>query len=325
MGVQYLLSPPSGGGEPVKLTIPAGSGSLEIAGLLEEKGLIRSKWAFGLYLKAKDQGSRFQAGDYEFSRGIGMDALIAKLNNGETVKAQMNRFTIPEGYTVKQIAERLKEQGVTDGDQLLALAKEGKGAESEWTKAIPDNPDLLYRLEGYLFPETYEMAKDSTPEDIVARLTAEWDKKLAQLPADWQAKMREQGLTFHEALTVASLVEREVVLDEERPLVAGVIYNRLKKGMRLQIDATVQYLLDKPKERLMEKDLLVKSPYNTYQSSGLPPGPIASPSLSALKAAIYPKASNYLYYVTAKDGTQRHLFAETYEQHQKNIAASKQQ
>ncbi|UUZ86641.1 endolytic transglycosylase MltG [Paenibacillus sp. P26] len=179
------------------------------------------------------------------------------------------------------------------------------------------------RLEGYLFPETYEWKKDVTPDEIVESMTQELDKKLAELPKDWQSALKQRGLTFHQPLTVASLIEREVALEEERALVSGVIYNRLKQGMPLQIDATVQYLFDKPKERLFEKDLQIESPYNTYLHPGLPPGPIASPSLASIQAALYPAGTKYLYYVTKKDGSKGHLFAETYEQHLKNIAESK--
>jgi len=131
-------------------------------------------------------------------------------------------------------------------------------------------------------------------------------------------------MTFHDLLTIASLVEREVVVDEERALVAGVIYNRLEDGMKLQIDATVQYSLDKPKQRLYEKDLLIDSPYNTYEVEGLPPGPIASPSLESIKAALYPEKSEYFFYVTKKDGSQTHLFAKTYKEHLRNIDKSNQ-
>jgi UPF0755 protein len=136
--------------------------------------------------------------------------------------------------------------------------------------------------------------------------------------------LEEKKMTLHELLTIASLVEREVVIDEERALVAGVIYNRIEDGMMLQIDATVQYSLDKPKERLYEKDLLIDSPYNTYKVEGLPPGPIASPSIASITAALYPEESDYLFYVTKKDGSQSHLFAKTYEEHLKNIEKSKQ-
>jgi UPF0755 protein len=130
------------------------------------------------------------------------------------------------------------------------------------------------------------------------------------------------GLTLHQLLTIASLIEREAVLDEERPLIASVIYNRLKIGQPLQIDATIQYLFATPKERLFEKDLQIESPFNTYLHTGLPPGPISDSSFASIKAALYPETSDYFYYVTKKDGSHSHLFAKTFAEHQKNIEKS---
>ncbi|WP_337589391.1 endolytic transglycosylase MltG [Paenibacillus contaminans] len=317
------LQPVTRADQPIRISIPPGTGTNEIAATLEEKGMIKNSTLFVYYLRYKKQGSRFQAGEYDMKPGLTLDEIIGKLNQGETVKEEVIRFTIPEGFTVQQIAERLGEQGIVDVAGFVAMTNERRDLPDSWTSDIPDKPEIKHRLEGYLFPETYEMKKTSTPEDILNRLVSEWDRKLAELPADWKAKLEERGLTFHQLLTIASLVEREVVVEEERAVVAGVIYNRIAKKMPLQIDATVQYVLDKPKERLLEKDLLVESPYNTYKINGLPPGPIASPSLSSIKASLYPEKTNYLFYVTKKDGTQGHLFAETFEEHKKNIERSK--
>jgi UPF0755 protein len=173
-----------------------------------------------------------------------------------------------------------------------------------------------------MFPETYEMKKGSTEEQIIARMLQETDRKLATLPEGWQDAMEESGKSLHEIMTIASLIEREVVVDEERALVSSVIYNRLAEPMRLQIDAAVQYALDEPKERLLTKDLEIDSPYNTYKNDGLPPGPIASPSLASIEAALFPAESDYLFYVTKKDGSQTHLFAKTYNEHLRNIDKS---
>ncbi|MNJ37950.1 putative aminodeoxychorismate lyase [compost metagenome] len=152
----------------------------------------------------------------------------------------------------------------------------------------------------------------------------ETNKRIKQIP-EFDQKLKARGLDFNELMTVASLVEREVVADSERSLVAGVIYNRIAQDMKLEIDATVQYLLDKPKERLLYKDLQsVDSPYNTYMYKGLPPGPIAAPSLKSIEAALEPKSSEYLFYVTKKDGSGEHLFAKTYAEHLQNIEKSKE-
>jgi UPF0755 protein len=235
----------------------------------------------------------------------------------------MFRVTIPEGFTARQIAEKLTAETPLKAEAFLQDIAKPEQFKISSLAGLPNDPAIKYRLEGYLFPETYEFKKGSSERDFIERSLQELDKKLATLPVGWQDKVKEKKLTLHQILTIASLIEREVVVEEERALVAGVIYNRLSQKMALQIDATVQYVLDKPKERLFEKDLLVDSPYNTYQHQGLPPGPIASPSLASIKAAVYPADTKYMFYVTKKDGTQGHLFAETFEQHKQNIAASK--
>ncbi|MBB6636118.1 endolytic transglycosylase MltG [Cohnella thailandensis] len=327
-GLFYLWNgfrTPSASDIPVKVTIAKGMSANEVAEELKEQGLIKNSFLFSMWLKYKNEGSRFQAGDYEMNPGITREQIIAKLNAGDTVAAATIKFTIPEGFTVVQMADRLSEAGYVDKAAFLEAVRNPQAVTgSTWTKQIPDDSDLRYPLEGYLFPETYEMKQGSTPADVVNRMASELDRKLDSLPEDWQTVLEERGMTVHELLTMASLVEREVVLDEERPIVAGIIKNRLDKKMPLQIDATIQYLLDKQKEKLSTDDLKVDSPYNTYQNPGLPPGPIASPSLKSIQAVLYPEESDYLYYVTKKDGSNKHLFAVTYKQHQKNIQTSEQ-
>lgn len=319
------LRPPPAGDKPVRVTVEKGMRAQQVAELLEAHGLVRDAWLFGAWLKWKGEGTRFQAGVYEFVPGMSREEIVDKLNNGKTLAPATYRFTIPEGFTVEQMAERLAQAGVVDRDAFLeAVRHPERFADATWVSGIPKDAGLRYPLEGYLFPETYEVKHGSTAEDIVARMLAELDHKLGELPDDWQETMEARGLTMHELLTVASLIEREVVVDAERPLVASVIYNRLARGMPLQIDATIQYLLDKPKERLLEEDLQIDSPYNTYRNPGLPPGPIASPGLKSIEAALYPADTDYLYYVTKKDGSNEHLFATTYSQHQRNIRISEQ-
>ena len=314
---------PTSSGEAIEVEIPKGMSANRVTDLLEQKGIIKNALVFKYYLMLKKEGSRFQAGIYELNPGMEKEALIAKLNAGDTVEAEVIRFTIPEGYTIIQIADKLSSEGIVNKEKFLALIDEKRTwGDNEAVRSVPDNDKLHKRLEGYLFPETYEMVKESTEEDIIKRMTSELDRKLSTLPEDWMDVLEQRGLTIHEMLTIASLVEREVIVDEERPMVASVIFNRIKKGMALQIDATVQYLLDKPKERLLHADLEVDSPYNTYKVNGLPPGPIASPSLDSIKAVLYPDETDYFYYVTKKDGTNTHLFAKTYNEHLKNIDKS---
>jgi UPF0755 protein len=318
--VVNALNPVEPAEEPVRIMVKSGMHSSEIAGLLNEQGLIKNETIFKYYLRYKNEGSRFQAGEYEMKPGMTLDEIIAKLNQGDVIKEEMIRFTIPEGYTIQQIADKLSAEGFVNKETFLEWAERPEHFNTVSVQHIPDDESLKHRLEGYLFPDTYEMKKDSTEEDIMERMLLEMDYKLTQLPKGWEGRLVELGITFHEMMTIASLIEREVVVDRERPIVSGVIYNRLSSGdlTRLQIDATIQYDLDKPKEHLLLGDLEVDSPYNTYKIEGLPPGPISSPSLKSIEAALYPEYpddTKYYYYVTKKDGTQEHLFAETHDQH----------
>jgi len=319
------LKPVEAKDEPVIISVKSGMSSKQIAQLLEDNGLIKSEFVFRYYLRINKEGSRFQAGDYSMKPGMELEEIVAMLNNGDTIKPPTFKFTIPEGYTIEKIADKLAEEKLINREKFLELASQPELFSSEYVGQIPDNPDISYSLEGYLFPETYEMVKGSSEQEIIARMVAELDRKLKQLPDDWQTQLEQLGISFHELLTVASLIEREAAVAEERPIIASVIYNRLKREMLLQIDATVQYALDAHKDVLLIEDTEIDSPYNTYKINGLPPGPIASPGLDSIRAALYPEDTKYLFYVTKKDGTQEHLFAETYEQHLRNKAASERQ
>ncbi|MFD0588233.1 endolytic transglycosylase MltG [Paenibacillus sp. GCM10027627] len=325
IGLYFVWSnlQPVAKGETKKVEISRGMSANSVADLLESEGIIKNGSVFGYYLQLKDEGSKFQAGVYELAPGMDNATIIEKLNTGDTVAEETVRFTIPEGYTVLQIADKLHAEGIVDKAKFMELAeKEQTWGDAESVQGIPKSDKLHKRLEGYLFPETYEVRDGSKPEDVITRMLVETDRKLSSLPEGWQDVMEASGRTLHEILTIASLVEREVVVDEERALVAGVIYNRLASPMRLQIDATVQYALDAPKAKLSLSDLEINSPYNTYKIDGLPPGPIASPSLESIEAALYPADTKYLFYVTKKDGSQTHLFAETFKEHQRNIELS---
>jgi UPF0755 protein len=322
------LKPVEGVASEVVFTIPEGTSSAEIAALLEENGLIRNALIFSYYLKYKNIGTGFQAGTYAMTPGMDIQEIMRKLNAGETVKEETIRVTIPEGFTASQAVKVLVEAGFPE-ELLLSIvndpqqfAIDSSGTEAMRAAGIPESEFYRYPLEGYIFPETYELPKDIDAYQALRRMVQELDRKLSTLPTDWEGRLEVNGVSFHEMMTVASLVEREVVVDHERALVAGVIYNRLKQEMPLQIDATVQYLFDEQKERLLEKDLQVDSPYNTYLNAGLPPGPIASPGLESIEAALYPEASAYLFYVTKKDGTGEHYFGKTYSEHLQNIKKS---
>lgn len=319
----YGMQPVASSDQAVQIEIKSGTGSATIADQLQQEGLIKSSFLFKGYLKVKSQGSHFQAGVYQFNPGVTYQEIITKLNAGDVVEKEMVRFTIPEGYTVAQIGVKLAQEGIVDQKNFKELVKTGKGISGKLVQSIPNSSNLMYTLEGYLFPETYEMKRGSTDQEIIERMLAETQKRLDSI-SDLDAKLKQQNLSLNEMMTLASLIEREVVVDAERSKVAGVIYNRLAKDMKLEIDATVQYLLEKPKERLYNSDLRRQdSPYNTYLYAGLPPGPIAAPSMKSIEAALAPESSDYLFYVTKKDGSGEHLFAKTYQEHLNNIKKSK--
>lgn len=321
--VYVSMRPVPASDQAVAFEIAEGTGTAGIADRLQEEGLIRSALLYKIYLRIENEGSSFKAGTHELFPGSDYAAITAALNGkaGTDVRRDSVKVTIPEGFTIKQIAERLSETGGWDAKTIRQLTREPEKFADDLPAGVPGNEGFQYALEGYLFPDTYEFSTDATEEDVVRRLVQETGKKLQSIP-DFDNLLKERGLTVHELLTVASLVEREAVVDSERPLIAGVIYNRLNDPMKLQIDATVQYALGEQKERLLYSDLEIDSPYNTYKNEGLPPGPIASPSLKSIEAALQPEASDYFFYVTKKDGSGEHLFAETFAEHEQNIEES---
>jgi UPF0755 protein len=286
----------------IQATIPPGAGAAKVAQVLKEGGLIRSERVFVLQSKRLGYDSRFRAGEFTLSRSMSMRDIMYELTThgaGETIW-----FTIPEGYTVQQTAGKLASDGViVDEAAFLAEAESGDFSQYRFLEGL-ETPGS--RLEGFLYPETYEVYKNSSHNDIADRMLEQFDKLFTE---EYYGKAKEMGLTVLEAVTIASLIERETKVPEERALVSSVIHNRLEKGMRLQIDATVQYALGEQKPRLLYSDLEVDSPYNTYKADGLPPGPICSPRIECIEAALYPAESDYLYYVLKPEMNGAHNFA----------------
>lgn len=305
----------------VKVTIPKGAGQAEIARILEEKGIVRDAFAFRIFMKLEPDSIKSKAGDYQFQRGMNWSQIIKKLIDGDTYVETIS-FTIPEGFTVEQIEQRMISKNVMTMEQSRIAQKKISSKLLTATTSSEKN-EIKSHLEGYLFPATYTFQKNSTPEHIYQTIHDELAQQLQQISSEWEQQLQKLSISVHELLTIASLVEREVVVNEERPIVAGVIYNRLKQKMPLQIDATVQYALPEHKERLLFKDLKFEDPYNTYLHAGLPPGPIANPGLASIRAALYPEYTEYLFYVTKDDGTSGHVFAKTYEEHLRNINRKK--
>jgi UPF0755 protein len=297
----------------VLVNIPPGASSGQIADILQDAGLVRSAIVFRYYAKYRAADQQLQAGTYRFARGMTAAQLLRQMQAGETYNPTIT-VTIPEGFTLRQIAALLSQAGVVEYDAFLAAT----GA------AVPQLgrqlPGQRYALEGFLFPDTYEFAPLTPPETVISRL----QQRLGEVFDD-TLRRRAQVLGFdaHQVITLASLIEREAQVPEERELVSAVLHNRLRIGMLLQVDATVLYALGQHQEVVLYRDLEVASPYNTYRVGGLPPGPIASPGRAAIIAALYPADVDYLYYVTRKDGSGGHYFARTLAEHEANDRRSR--
>jgi len=316
---QDQLQPPSATGEAVAIEIKPGLGAQDVSQLLETQGLIKNATVYSFYLKWNDKSAALKAGKYYITKGMSAEEIANVLVGGDA-RYGTTKFTVPEGLTVEQIADKLAQDKLVDRDAFLKEANSGV-FNYEFLKEIPTDKGLKQRLEGYLFPDTYEVFQGANAHDI---LDAMLKQTAAVLKPEWREAWKQQGLTIHQGLTIASLVEREAQVDKERAPIAGVIKNRLqaKPPMKLQIDATVQFALGKQKETLLFKDLEINSPYNTYKFEGLPPGPIAAPGKPSIEAAVFPAVHDFYFYVTKKDGSGEHYFATTFAEHEANIRKS---
>lgn len=290
---------PSRGEEPVYVTIEEGENTAEIAGKLSDEGVVTSALLFRFLAWIEGKQGDFKAGHYVFYTGMRYGEVFAILEQGPNSQV---RLTLPEGLTLRQTAERVAQVTGIPVEEFEAAAK------GDFDIAyIPD--EKKGNLEGFLFPKTYELAADVSAEEVIRMLLDQFEAEVSGL--DW-SRAEALGLGPYEVVVVASLIEREAVLDDERPLVAAVIYNRLRQDMLLQIDATVQYALPQWKDTLTYEDLKTPSPYNTYLHKGLPPGPICNPGLASIEAALNPAAADYLYYVATGDGG--HFFTADYDE-----------
>ncbi|MDI3328024.1 MAG: endolytic transglycosylase MltG [Alicyclobacillaceae bacterium] len=314
LGAAYAWFRPVPPAAPVTVTVAPGSTVSEIAAQLQKAGLIRHTSAFQFYVWATGLAPRLQAGQYRLTPGTGIPGLAAALAEGRTSPDSV-RITIPEGYTVEQVAKVLESRGICSREAFLQEVDHGR-FESPLLSTIPADAPFRHRLEGYLFPDTYVWMKGTPPRTVIEQMIRNLER---HIPPSWVETAAKEGRTWHEIMTVASMVEREAKVPAERPIIAGVIYNRLaqRPAMPLQIDATVQYVVGQ-KEVLTFEDLRVPSPYNTYARTGLPPGPIANPGLESIRAAVFPSSHSYYYYVAKGDGSGEHYFAQTYAEHLDN-------
>ncbi|HVB85144.1 MAG TPA: endolytic transglycosylase MltG [Candidatus Dormibacteraeota bacterium] len=306
--LESQISRPYRGHRPDKVfvEIPHGTSRWQIAGILRHDDVIRSRLAFALF-SVWHYRKIPQAGEYLVDRPLDSREMFWKIVHGHVF---VHIVTVPEGWTMYEIADELDGQGICSRADFLAAAHD--------TSLISDLSPHAASLEGFLFPSTYEFTRHTTCEEIAKRMVADFRTEWESLdPSD---TAHPDGLTTEQVVALASLVERETPNAEERPLVAGVFYNRLARGYPLQCDPTVQYAMELDGESVKDvkpSDLRVDSPYNTYEHRGLPPGPIANPGEASLQAALNPARTDYLYFVA--DGRGGHFFSRTLAEQDRNI------
>ena len=302
----------SSGQESVVVEIPKGASEKTIAASLKDNGVIRHEISFRIKMKNSPYRGKLNYGKYTLKKNMCLDDIIEALLKPSTLKEGV-KLTIPEGYSAQMIAQRCESLGLVNADDFLNELENGKFS-YEFIKNIPDNKAVKYKLQGHLFPNTYMFSMEADAHKIIDTLLGEFERQYGKISG-----MLPEGMSMHEAVIRASLIERETKVNREREIISGVIQNRLDIGMKLQIDASVVYAISSglyDVERVLYKDLEVNSLYNTYKYEGLPIGAICSPGIESLKAAMNPKKHKYLYYHTdtdKKDGS--HIFSETFSQH----------
>ncbi len=281
------------------VVVPVGMPLSSLSELLQKQGVVRSAEKFLWLVRLKGSARQIKAGEYQLSTGLSPGELLDKLVRGEVL---LRQITFPEGYTLQQMAELLDARGLASADRLIAIA---------------NNPAFIHgldipasSLEGYLFPDTYRFARGLPEESILRTIVARFNQHFGP---EQQEQSRQLGFTRHQVVILASVVEKETAAAEERPLIAGVFLNRLKRQIRLQSDPTVIYGLKNFDGNLTKAHLKTDTPYNTYTRRGLPAGPICNPGAASIQAVLNPTPTSYLYFVAKKDGT--HHFSSSLAEH----------
>jgi len=317
---RWVSSPPlesSAVVKEVEIKIPPGTSTQQIGRKLEDAGLIRSYYAWQLWarwLHLQDPKGEFKAGTYQLSPTESLSVIASTIQQGQEVERS---FTIPEGWSLRQMSTYFEAQGFFPAKDFLAAASQINRSQYPWL------PTGLSNLEGFLYPDTYKLSSQATPQAVVQQMLHQFEQKALPLYRQGQSQTR---LNLLQWVTLASMVEKEAVVQQERPLIAGVFVSRLRQGIPLASDPTVEYALgirQTAEHPLTLTQVKTPSPYNTYLNPGLPPAPIASPGLSSLKAALYPEHTSYLYFVARYDGT--HIFSRTLSAHEAAQASIRRQ
>ena len=294
--------PATDAGAQIYFTVRPGMSVSEIGTELKARGVIDSAFKFWWTAKLNGFENKVKSGTFALSADMAPRDVLETLVYGNTMVV---RFTIPEGFSVRDIAERLEDEGIVRADDFMERAKTYRPYDY-----VEEHENVRYAAEGFLFPDTYEINGSFDAARILEMMAENFDRRLTKEMRD---RAQEMNLSVYELVTLASIVEKEAYHEEDRPIIAQIFLKRLKLGMPLQADPTVQYLLDAPKEDLLLRDTKIASPYNTYQHAGLPPGPIASPGTASLMAVLHPADTDYLYFVADRNGN--NYYATNYADH----------
>ena len=306
--------------EEIAIDIPMGSGVTSISQILEDNGIIKSAQVFKYYAKFKNE-SQFQAGAYNLTKSMTLDEIIESLKTGKVYHEPVFAITVPEGLTLEQIADIVAKNTSYTAEEFMAKVTDQSFIDrmmAEYPNLLTEailGDNVLYALEGYLYPATYPFYEENPSLDTIIE---EMISAMNKIVMEFKSGYEERGWTVHEFVTFASLLEEEATAQTDRETIASVFYNRLEIDMPLQTDPTVLYALGEHKNRVLYADLEVQDPYNTYKNKGLTPGPIAGAGKSSLEATINPSDTDYLYFLADSDGNNH--FAKTYEEHLSNVA-----
>ena len=290
------------------ITVENGMTAADIANMLHKEKLIKRPESFRLEARFMGLEGKLQAGKYEIEAGKSNSEIIDILARGQVKTVS---FTVPEGYTVNKIAAKLAAEGLGDAEKF----KEAARNYTPYKYMETNNPDVIYKAEGFIYPSTYLFTDGMTEKDMLATMVKEFNTQINHEKIGDAAEKADMQL--RDIVTIASMVELEAVFKEEQPRIAGVFLRRLQIYMPIQSDTTIQYILGAQKEEITFADTEIQNPYNTYVNAGLPPGPIGSPSLDAINAVLNPEQTDYLYFVADKDG--HHRFTRTYDEHLQEI------
>lgn len=299
-----LFVAPGDGSRELELSFPPGSGIRKLAGELKAGGIIRSSWHFILVTRLRGQSHRLKAGDYRFNNSMTPEMILEKLVAGDV---DFRKFSLPEGYSIFQAAELLEQKGYFKKAAFLEKCRD----DGLLSRLGLNGPSV----EGYLYPATYNLVRNGSEEQLIEQMVGQFKIRYAEASS---ASGSSPDFSRHQIVTLASMIEKEAVSQEEKPLIASVFHNRMRIGMPLQSDPTAVYGVRAFAGKVTKADIETRSPYNTYQIKGLPPGPIGNPGIQALQAAMNPAKTQYLYFVARQDGT--HQFSRSLEEHNRAVS-----